>query len=301
MHEPNLNLRLEVTLAYCKWLFRGSLTAFSTRPFIEFTVVHSDKDDISPEDHIDHLALGRRDEDDGCVWMPADRESLKFLGGRTYAEKFESQNCSRMVYALRHDRPAFNKELARAITEQRALARTLGLDSDEADLLAAMSLLWDAGPRMYLNFLEGAEKKRIRNAWDRLDRLRKQERFHRALRDIALRRIPEHQGADPHAAGVSHQELCQRSTGNWLELSQSSEFRDKKERQARIRRNHFMQRFLDWLAATGVNAGAPTDRSQKTHGVVDLPCDLAPKERLSYLAASGKGPTSPIHRKLYSE
>jgi hypothetical protein len=25
MHEPNLNLRLEVTLAYCKWLFRGSL------------------------------------------------------------------------------------------------------------------------------------------------------------------------------------------------------------------------------------------------------------------------------------
>ena len=79
------------------------------------------------------------------------------------------------------------------------------------------------------------------------------------------------------------------------------EFRDIDERQERVRRNHFMQKFLDWLTATGVNAGAPTDRSQKTHGVVDLPCDLAPKEKLSYVAAAGKGPSSAIQRKLYLE
>ena len=276
----------------------GALTAFSTRPFTEFAVVHSDKDDISPEDHIEHLTLGQRDEDDRGAWMPADRESLKFLGGRTYAEKFESQNCSRMVYALRHDRSAFNKELARAITEQQALANTLGLDRDEAEVLAVMSLLWDAGPRMYLNFLGGAEKKRTRNAWDRLDRLRKQERFHRALRDIALRRRPEHQGADPHTAGVSQQE---KAADPPFRDEHYLEFRDIEERQEETRRNQFMQRFLDWLAATGVNAATPTDRPKRTRGVVDLPCDLAPKERLNYQAASGKGPTSAMHKKLYSD
>jgi hypothetical protein len=45
----------------------------------------------------------------------------------------------------------------------------------------------------------------------------------------------------------------------------------------------------------------PSDRSRKTPGVVDLPFDLAPKEKLSYVAAAGKGPASAIQEKLYSE
>lgn len=80
-----------------------------------------------------------------------------------------------------------------------------------------------------------------------------------------------------------------------------TKFPDIDKRQERLRHNRFMGRFLDWLTGTGVNAGAPTDRSQKTPGVVDLPCDLAPKEKLCYVAASGKGPVSAIQPKLYSE
>ena len=52
----------------------------------------------------------------------------------------------------------FDKELARAIREQQTLAKCLRLDGDEAEVLAVMSLLWDAGPRMYLKFLDAAAR-----------------------------------------------------------------------------------------------------------------------------------------------
>lgn len=283
----------------------GALTAFATRPYVEFEVLSGDGATISPDEAIEgqlerkRLRTASGDEDFNSVVMPADRDSLRFLGRRTYAEKCEGLYCSQMVYALKHDRPTFDKELGRAITDQEALAKCLGLDRDEAEVLAVMSLLWDAGPRMYLKFLDGANQRRVRNAWDRLDRLRKQDVFHGTLRDIALRRRPERQGASPQTTSLSQQEEIAPAPP--FRNEHHPEFRDIDERQERIRRNHFMERFLDWLTATGVNAGVPTDRSQKTHGVVDLPCDLAPKERLSYVAASGKGPASAIRRKLYSE
>lgn len=284
----------------------GALTAFAIRPFAEFEMLSGDGDIISPDEVIegriarqDLQTAGGGDHYMATFPRPADRESLLLLGRKTYAEKCEGSYCSQMVYALKHDRPVFDKELARAITDQQALAKCLGLDRDEAEVLAVMSLLWDAGPRMYLKFLDGADQKRVRNAWDRLDRLRKQEAFHRTLRDIALRRRPERQGANLRTTSVPLQEEIAPNPP--FRKEDYPEFRDIDERQERVRRNHFMQRFLDWLTATGVNAGAPTDRSQETHGVVDLPCDLAPKERLSYVAASSKGPSSAIQRKLYSE
>lgn len=53
----------------------------------------------------------------------------------------------------------------------------MGLDQDEAEVLAVIELLWYVGPRMYLNFLDEANKRRIRNAWDRFDRKRKKSEW----------------------------------------------------------------------------------------------------------------------------
>ena len=157
----------------------GALTAFATRPYAEFEVLSRDGETISPDEAIEgqlerkRLRTASPGEDDNSVVMPADRDSLRFLGRKTYAEKCEDFHCSQMVYALKHDRPRFDKELARAITDQQALVKCLRLDCDEAEVLAVMSLLWDAGPRMYLKFLNGANHKRVRNAWDRMDRKRR--------------------------------------------------------------------------------------------------------------------------------
>ena len=145
--------------------------------------------------------------------------------------------------------------------------------------------LWDAHPRMYLNFLDEANKRRLRNAWDRFDRRRKEPDFHRTLHERAMGRRLERQAPNPQRRRAPRAEAA-------ILIN---------EREEQILRNYFLQRFCDSLAATGVSAIPPSDRSRKTPGVVDLACDLAPKEKLSYVAASGKGPTSAFRRKLYSE
>jgi hypothetical protein len=110
---------------------------------------------------------------------------LRFLSGRTLAERHEASRCAEIVEALNHDRLLFDKLLAKTIADQKALSRRLGLDQDEAEVLAVTSLLWDVGPRMYLNFLDETNRKRIRNAWDRFDRQRKKPQFRRTLREEA--------------------------------------------------------------------------------------------------------------------
>ena len=273
----------------------GALSAFATRPFTEFAVLCEDGDTIDPVDVIEGQLERKRlqtvlgDEDNNGSVMPADRESKRFLGRRTLAEKLEALQCARMLQALQHDKPAFEEALAKAMVHQRGMALQMGLDQDEAEVAAVMSLLWDAGPRTYLNFLDRTNKRRIRNAWDRLDRRRKESGFRLKLRELA-RNGPRDE--DPElvksAATAKHDgTIC--------------EYRDMIERKERILRNQFIERFCDSLAATGVSAMTPSERSSKTHGLVDLEFDLARKERLSYVAASGKGPPSASHRRIYSE
>ncbi len=170
----------------------GALIAFSERPFTEFEVRNWDGDTISPDEEIEGRiarknlqTVGGWDEYVPTFPRPADRESLLLLGRRTLAEQYEASRCAQMVDALKHDRPMFDKELATAITAQQALTERLGLDRDEAEVLAVKSLLWDAGPRMFLKFLDGANQKRIRNAWDRLDRRGKRPEFRRILQESA--------------------------------------------------------------------------------------------------------------------
>jgi hypothetical protein len=276
----------------------GALTAFATRPFTEFEVLSRDGESISPDEAIEGQLERKRlqtagDEDgDSVGWIvPADRDSLRFLGRRTVAERCEASRCAQMADALKHDKATFDQALAERMAKQRRLVERMGLDQDEAEVLAVIELLWDAGPRMYLNFLDEANKRRVRNAWDRFDRRRKNTDFHRTLRELAMGRRLERQAPYP-----------QRSRAPQPEASvQVRERKEIKERKEKIRRNYFMQRFCDWLAAPGVSAIMPSERSRKTHGVVDLPCDLAPRERMSYVSASRKGPASAIRGKLYSE
>jgi hypothetical protein len=165
----------------------GALTAFVTRPYVEFETLNEDGETMTPEEAIAGRIERKKlqtagGEDENIVPMPADRESLQFLGRRTYAEKWEALRCAQMVEALKNDRPTFDRELAKAVHDQRRLVKRLELDRYEAEVVAVISLLWDAGPRMYLKFLDETTKRRMRNAWDRLDRRKKNPDFRRALR-----------------------------------------------------------------------------------------------------------------------
>jgi len=67
--------------------------------------------------------------------------------------------------------------LAVTINNQRELVKRMELDQGEAEVLAVIELLGSVGPRMYLNFLDEANKKRVRNAWDRFDRKKKNPKW----------------------------------------------------------------------------------------------------------------------------
>ena len=174
----------------------GALVAFSERPFTEFEKeVGGDGDTMSPLDVIEGR-IARKNLQMADGWgdlpsfpTPADRESLDFMGRLTFAERLEALGCEELADALEQDRPAFDKALAGAISSQRELVGRIGLDHDEAEVLAVIELLWYVGPRMYLNFLDEANKKRIRNAWDRFDRKRKRPGWatllRQSLRDFA--------------------------------------------------------------------------------------------------------------------
>src|SRR5664279_5256264 len=173
----------------------GALTAFATRPYAEFEVLSRDGETISPDEAIEgqlerkRLRTASPDENDNSVAMPADRDSLRFLSRKTLAERWESYRCEELAEALKLDKAAFDRALTDAIGAQRELVERMELDQDEAVVVAVIELLWSVGPRMYLNFLDEPDHKRIRNAWDRVDRKRKNPewaaRFRRTLRTYA--------------------------------------------------------------------------------------------------------------------
>ena len=138
----------------------GALTAFATRPYAEFEVLTKDGDTISPDEAIGGQlerkrlqTAGGEGDDMPTFPMPADRDSLQFLGRLTFAERLEALGCEELADALERDRPVFDQALAEAISSQRGLVERIGLDQDEAKVLAVIGLLWFVGPRMYLNFL----------------------------------------------------------------------------------------------------------------------------------------------------
>jgi hypothetical protein len=153
----------------------GALTAFGTQPYAEFEVQDGDGDTMTSEEAVDYLAGQTEQDEDGQLIraMPADRDSLRFLRGRALAEQCEASRCEELADALNNDRAAFDQALADTIANQRELVERLGLDQDEAEVVAVIEMLWAVGPRTYLGFLDGDRKRQIRNAWDRMDRKRR--------------------------------------------------------------------------------------------------------------------------------
>jgi len=126
----------------------GALLRIAIRPYAEFEMSNTEGETLSGEEVID-AAIANAELSDNFHAPAADRESLKFLHGRTWAEAYEGEQCERALNALKHDKPAFNKALAGIVRQQRPLAKRLELDSDEAEVLAVITLLWAAEPRTY--------------------------------------------------------------------------------------------------------------------------------------------------------
>lgn len=144
-----------------------------------------------PDDIRLHTVIGLDDNGHEIIVLPADRESLKCLGRMTQAEQYAVSLSEAHAEMLEQDRPAFDELLAETMINQRGLVERIRLDQDEAEVLAVIELLLHVGPRRYLNFLDEANKKRLRNAWDRFDRKRNKPEwttlFRQALREFACK------------------------------------------------------------------------------------------------------------------
>jgi hypothetical protein len=273
----------------------GALTAYTTRPFVEFEVLSKKGDRISPDEAIDgriarkalQTAGGQFEDEDGhrIGSTPADRDSLRFLGTRMLAERCEASRCAQMVDALKHERQLFDKVLAKTIIAQRALARRLGLDQDEAEVVAVISLLWAVGPRMYLNFLDETNRKRIRNAWDRFDRRVKKPQFRTTLRDEArnqrnwsvAEQLPKRAPAPPKLGSRGAYGIPAELALRW---------------HGRIDR-------ATGLLLPRVKDTAPDGANNDGSRTVELACDLDIQQRALYRSSASKKPRP--RAKLYSE
>lgn len=273
----------------------GALTAFATRPFVEFEVLSKNGDIISPDEEIEgriarkvlQTAGGQFEDEDGSriFSMPADRESRRFLGTRTLAERREAARCAQMVDALKRDRQLFDEVLAKTITDQRGLAGRLGLDQDEPEVVAVISLLWAVGPRMYLNFLDETKRKRIRNAWDRLDRRSKEPQFRRTLRNEARNRRNGSLAAQLPRRVPAQPKLGSRGAyGIPAELA--LRWHGRIDRAAGLLLPRVKETALD---RTNEDGSRP----------VELGCDLNPQQQALYRSSASKKPHPKA--KLYSE
>jgi hypothetical protein len=288
----------------------GALTAFTERPFVEFEVVSGDGDTISPDEAIEGRIERKKlqtagGEDDDIMPMPADRDSLHFLGRHTFAERLEALCCEELADALELDRPWFDQALAEAINNQRGLGERMGLDRDEAEVLAVIEVLWYVGPRKYLNFLDEANKRRIRNAWDRFDRKRKNPEWAALLRQ-ALKEFANKTRAAWWHRRAAYEADYDRSLDRqgWQHLVRPDNYGSWRLDESHpawteLRPFDCVCRALDFRFCTCRNSSSPIGggwtnpaggsmRPGPVDGVVRLDCDLPPEEKRVYSAYEKK-------------
>ena len=271
----------------------GLLISHGTRPYTEFGGVGQEGDDFSPEGAVDNKVARRNlqtaggGDDDGHIVMPADRDtSSRILRKKTLTEWLDG---GLMMTLLERDRPAFDKLVRQTIVKLQPLAARLGLDQEEAGVLAVITLLYADEPRTYLNFVPETDRKRIRNAWDRLDRKRKKPEFRKILQSEARKR------RDPIGAKLA------------LALSEPSK---AKLGSTRTRGAFGLPAYvvLRWHGqldrAVGIllspwREASTDDANQEGSRTVTLASDLSPKQRALYRSSAGKKPRQKT--KLYSD
>lgn len=303
----------------------GALIDFGTQPFAEFELQNGDGDTMAPDEAIEgsiarktlRTAGGMYDED--VIPMPADRDDLRFLSRRTPAERWESYRCEELAEALEQDRAAFDQALTDAINAQRGLVERMELDQDEAVVVAVIELLWSVGPRMYLNFLDGPDRKRIRNAWDRLDRRRKNPewaaRFRRTLRTYA--NFTRAAWSNSRRAEVAdHERFLDRQGWKHLIPPDAVRFKDSNKRydpprpkwdssrgfgipSEEVLRHHTQMDQSQGLIFLPSKETPPNLDSHDGARPVELGWDLTPKQRALFLSSASK-PKPRQKSRLYS-
>lgn len=168
-----------------------ALTHWEARPFAEFEISDGEGGTLLPEEALDGITARAQMQrtDGGCQIALADRESLKRLRRRTLAEANEHDLCKLRLQVLKCNKAAFDRLLLTTIVDMRPLVTHLRIDVDMAEVLAVVALLWSIGPRTYLNYLDQSNHRRLRNAWDRIDRQAKNpkvaEQFRRTLQSFS--------------------------------------------------------------------------------------------------------------------
>ena len=278
----------------------GALVDFGTNPFAEFSLVSDNGDEIVPEEVIES-AIARKTlqtaggYDENVVPAPADRDSLRLLGKKTFAEWIEAESCAWVYSALQCDRRLFDRLLAKTRSELRGLAVRMELDEDEVEALAAIILLWDVGPRAYLNFLDPSNKRRVRNAFDRLDRRLRGPQwaalFRKTLREEGCRR----RGLLPAPPVLQEQVVSSRPQPG---VGSRGAFGIPADLALRWHTQMDMAQGLV-LPPVKANAADDADDSEGTQPVM-LSCDLT-KEQQALCRSSARKPKPRRRTKLYSE
>jgi hypothetical protein len=268
----------------------GALITFSTQPFAEFGYVSKDGDTVPSDEAIDNLIAERDAKWRGHPIMPADTESRRLLGNKTLTSWVETGKCRSHLYALQHDRPAFDDKLSEATSQLQQLVASLKLDQDESEVLAVIVLLWAVGARTYLGYIGEAHRKRIRNAWDRLDRRLKKPEFSRLLRSV-LR-----EGARKRR-GFSVVELRRPSARSQPKLGSRGGWGIPLEIVVRWHTQLDQDSGLLFPPAKDTPSDLNANDGSK---VVDMSFDLTPKQRALYRSSANK-PKPRRKTKLYSE
>lgn len=270
----------------------GALIQPGVRPFIEFEQDNHEGEEV-PGVEVLEAEVSRKDaqtsvgSNDNVLSMPADRESLRSLRHKSLAEKIEAESCFMAAEVLREDQDGFDELVIIVMNELRIVADRTGLDQDERQVLAMKRLLGTVGARTYLNYVDGANNKRLRNAFDRLDRKLKKPEW------AAILRRTLHEEA--------RKERTRREEQWWKWYSEGCEPRPEPPPRPKwdssrgagipaeetLRHHTEMDRTQGLLFSPSNEPGAKLD-GEDGAGTVDLGCDLTPKQRALYRSSARK-------------
>jgi hypothetical protein len=288
----------------------GALIAFATRPLAEFEILGEDGDIWSGEEAVESLhrkALLKVGADGGdgerFIPMPANREDLRFLRGRTYAESWEAIHYKWVASLLREDKPAFDALLVCAINDLSGIAKSMSFDADEVEALAISTLLGNASSTVYLKFPDPDQGKRVRNGLLRIKRRLKNPDFERLFRNTLRALANETRWKWWREYWASYERSLDRE--DWRRLISKPPPARRPVDYPDLRRSgpctcHVVDPRFCTCGTSGpigggwaTSPGASIRRDPDNFEVLRLPCDLGPEEKVIYTSYQEKHKPAP--------